>query len=57
MPIVPYALTRPLLFGLEPEAAHELTIATLARLQNTPAACLWQGQPPIRRTVGPTIRA
>ena len=43
MPIVPYALTRPLLFGLEPEAAHDLTITTLARLQNTPAACLWQG--------------
>ena len=44
MPIVPYALTRPFLFGLDPEAAHDLTLQALARLQNTPAACLWQGR-------------
>jgi len=42
MSIVPYALTRPFLFGLDPERAHDLTIASLARLQNTPAQCLWQ---------------
>ena len=42
MPLVPYALTRPFLFGLDPEHAHDLTMAALARLQNTPAACLWQ---------------
>ena len=42
MPIVPYALTRPFLFGLDPEHAHDLTMASLARLQNTPAQCLWQ---------------
>ena len=41
MPLVPYALTRPFLFGLEPEPAHDLTIASIARLQNTPAQCLW----------------
>ena len=41
MPLVPYALTRPFLFGLDPEAAHELTLASIARLQNTPAQCLW----------------
>ena len=41
MPPVPYALTRPFLFGLDPEAAHELTLASIARLQNTPAQCLW----------------
>ena len=41
MPIVPYALTRPFLFGLDPEAAHELTLGSIARLQNTPAQCLW----------------
>ena len=38
---VPYALTRPFLFGLDPEAAHELTMGSIARLQNTPAQCLW----------------
>ncbi len=43
MPLLPYALTRPFLFGLDAEAAHELTLGTLARLQNTPAQCLWQG--------------
>jgi dihydroorotate dehydrogenase len=39
---VPYALTRPFLFGLDPETAHDLTMASLARLQNTPAQCLWR---------------
>ena len=43
MPLLPYALTRPFLFGLDAEAAHDLTLAALARLQNTPAQCLWQG--------------
>jgi dihydroorotate dehydrogenase len=42
MPLAPYALTRPFLFGLDPEAAHDLTLGTLARLQNTPAQVLWQ---------------
>jgi dihydroorotate dehydrogenase len=37
-----YALTRPFLFGLDPEHAHELTLGSIARLQNTPAQCLWQ---------------
>ncbi len=41
---VPYALTRPFLFGLDPEAAHDLTLGSIARLQNTPAQCLWQQQ-------------
>ena len=39
--LLPYALGRPALFALAPEAAHDLTLATLARLQNTPAQCLW----------------
>ncbi len=39
MAIVPYALTRPFLFGLDAEHAHELTLHALALLQNTPAAC------------------
>ncbi|HEY4082171.1 MAG TPA: quinone-dependent dihydroorotate dehydrogenase [Burkholderiaceae bacterium] len=41
MPLIPYALTRPFLFGLDPEHAHELTLGSIARLQNTPAQCLW----------------
>ena len=41
MPLIPYALTRPLLFGLDPEHAHELTLGSIAKLQNTPAQCLW----------------
>lgn len=36
MPLLPYALARPFLFGLDPEAAHDLTMATLARAQRTP---------------------
>jgi dihydroorotate dehydrogenase len=39
---VPYALTRSFLFGLDPESAHDLTLGSIARLQNTPAQCLWQ---------------
>jgi len=42
MSLVPYALTRPFLFGLDPEAAHDLTLHSIAKLQNTPAQCLWQ---------------
>jgi dihydroorotate dehydrogenase len=41
MPLVPYALTRPFLFGLDPELAHDLTLDAIARLQDTPARCLW----------------
>ncbi len=36
MPLLPYALARPFLFGLDPETAHELTMASLARTQRTP---------------------
>jgi dihydroorotate dehydrogenase len=38
---VPYALTRPFLFGLDPEQAHDLTLDAIARLQHTPLARLW----------------
>ena len=41
MSLVPYALTRPFLFGLDPEHAHELTLDSIARFQNTPLQCLW----------------
>jgi len=40
MPLVPYALTRPFLFGLDPEQAHDLTLAALARIQHTPLLCV-----------------
>ena len=36
MSLIPYALTRPFLFGLDPETAHDLTLAALARIQRTP---------------------
>ena len=39
MAFVPYALTRPFLFGLDPELAHEITLGTLARIQHTPLMC------------------
>jgi len=38
MSLLPYALARPFLFGLDPETAHELTLAALARTQRTPLA-------------------
>jgi dihydroorotate dehydrogenase len=37
--LVPYALTRPFLFGLDPERAHDLTLGALARIQHTPLVC------------------
>jgi dihydroorotate dehydrogenase len=39
MALLPYALTRRFLFGLDPEHAHELTLNTLARIQHTPLMC------------------
>ena len=36
MSLLPYALTRPFLFMLDPEAAHDLTLDALARTQGTP---------------------
>lgn len=44
MPLPPYSLARPFLFSLDPEHAHDLTLATLARLQNTPLRCVWAQQ-------------
>jgi dihydroorotate dehydrogenase len=41
MSLVPYALTRPFLFGLDAEQAHELTLDAIARLQGTPLQALW----------------
>jgi dihydroorotate dehydrogenase len=41
MSLLPYALARPFLFGLDAEAAHELTLGTLERLHGTPLQCAW----------------
>jgi dihydroorotate dehydrogenase len=41
MSLLPYALARPFLFGLDPEAAHELTLGSLAKLQHSPLTCLY----------------
>ena len=42
MPLLPYALARPFLFGLDPETAHDLTLGSLARLQGTPLQWAWR---------------
>ncbi|MES2089186.1 MAG: quinone-dependent dihydroorotate dehydrogenase [Pseudomonadota bacterium] len=44
MSLIPYALSRAVLFKLDPEVAHELTMGALARFQNTPLACAWGNQ-------------
>jgi len=36
MSLLPYALARPFLFNMDPEAAHELTLHALASAQGTP---------------------
>ncbi len=41
MSLIPYALSRSVLFRLDPETAHDLTIDMLARTQNTPLACTY----------------
>ncbi|WP_137917962.1 quinone-dependent dihydroorotate dehydrogenase [Hydrogenophaga sp. 2FB] len=47
MSLLPYALARPFLFGLDPEAAHELTLASIAKLQHSPLTCLY-GEPRVQ---------
>ena len=41
MALLPYGLARPLLFGLDPEAAHDRTIDMLARGAGTPLQWAW----------------
>jgi len=41
MSLFPYALARPFLFGLDPETAHDLTMASLARTQGTPLSAAY----------------
>ncbi len=50
MPLVPYALARRFLFSMDPEAAHDLTMASLAGTQHTPlkwAYCAGRVEDPI----------
>src|SRR3990167_738253 len=42
MSLLPYALARRFLFRIDPETAHELTMAWLARTQGTPLAWVWR---------------
>ncbi|MBO9678167.1 MAG: quinone-dependent dihydroorotate dehydrogenase [Acidovorax sp.] len=41
MSLIPYAFTRPFLFGMDAETAHELTMDMLARGQRTPLQWAW----------------
>ncbi len=38
MPLIPYSLARPFLFGLDAEAAHDLTLKALSHTAGTPLA-------------------
>jgi len=42
MALLPYALARPFLFGLDAETAHELTMASLASTQHTPLSLAYR---------------
>ena len=41
MSLIPYALTRPFLFGMDAEAAHDLTMDMLSRGHGTPLQWAW----------------
>lgn len=41
MSLLPYGAARPFLFGIDPEAAHDLTLGAIARLQHSPLTCLY----------------
>ena len=41
MSLIPYALVRPFLFAMEPEAAHDFTMNLLAKGQGTPLQLGW----------------
>ena len=42
MSLIPYALARPFLFGMDPESAHDLTLNAIARTQGTPLECAYR---------------
>lgn len=41
MSLIPYSLTRPILFGMDPEAAHDLTMNLMVKGQNTLLQKAW----------------
>lgn len=41
MPLLPYPFARAVLFGIDPEHAHELTLQAIAAGQNTPLQWAW----------------
>ena len=41
MSLIPYSLTRPILFGMDPEAAHDFTMNLMAKGQNTLLQKAW----------------
>ncbi len=45
MSLVPYGLSRQLLFRLDPETAHDLTLSAIARTQGTPLQCAYANTP------------
>ena len=45
MSLFPYALARPFLFALDPEVAHDLMMASLARTQGTPLSATYGRRP------------
>ena len=42
MSLIPYPLSRAVLFQLDPEHAHDVTLDFLARTQRTPLECLYR---------------
>ncbi len=44
MALVPYPLARELLFEMDAERAHDLSMNLLARWQNTPMQCVWSAR-------------
>lgn len=48
--MLPYALPRLFLFSVDPETAHDLTLGSIAHLQNTPLQCTW-AQPRVQDPV------
>ncbi len=50
MSLIPYALTRPFLFGMDPEAAHDFTMNLMAKGQNTLLEQAW-AQPLVKDPV------
>ena len=44
MSLIPYALVRPFLFSMDPEAAHDFSMNTMAKGQNSLLQCAWSNE-------------